>query len=549
MQTTPCLHTSLYTGLHTGLRLAGLVGLLALHSFAATAESPSWQQLSFGGDFSDIAPYTDGSSTSYEISSDSQYVVFRHNPTLEDVDQLYSVPLDGSSAPTRISGLLGVDGLGRFEITPDGQHVVYQAKQDDLSKYELYRVPIGGGATLKLNQTLSGSGGVGIFRLSPDGSAVAYTADPVGSGARKTLFLVSISGGTPSTLLEPDDEIYTPGLPVFSPSGDWIVLFVSTVAVGLDLYSVPTSGGGAVRLEELSDFTLFEETFQISPTGSHVAYTRPDFGEFFSVPIAGGTPQSLTGPFTGMVNWYGFYGATVFYQADGLQDPVQRGLFSAPMTGGDLAVVVELPEAANVLQVDLSPDGSRIVYRTDGETDDVFELYSVSSAGGTPVKLNPALPSGAEVSEFKISADGRWVVYRADQLLPGVPTLWRVPIEGPASASQAVFFGSPVSFPVADAWRIDSRSDRVVVLSNVFFVDGVRRPWRKFFAGPEDELVDESEFVIDGAAIEFQFAPNGDVVYRADQNVDEKFELFSVTFPPDEIFGDGFESGDTSAWD
>ena len=54
----------------------------------------------------------------------------------------------------------------------------------------------------------------------------------------------------------------------------------------------------------------------------------------------------------------------------------------------------------------------------------------------------------------------------------------------------------------------------------------------------------ESAFAPGGDVARFSIGPDGSVVYKADQDDDDVFELYASTT----IFVDGFGNGDTSAW-
>src|SRR5262249_38478392 len=86
--------------------------------------------------------------------------------------ELYSAPLDGSSAPVLISapmvagGSLSWGQWTPFEISPDGSHVAYVANQDTYATVELYCTPIdASSAPVKLSPPLGSSRGV----LTDDG--------------------------------------------------------------------------------------------------------------------------------------------------------------------------------------------------------------------------------------------------------------------------------------------------------------------------------------------------------------------------------------------
>ena len=63
------------------------------------------------------------------------------------------------------------------------------------------------------------------------------------------------------------------------------------------------------------------------------------------------------------------------------------------------------------------PDGLCVVYRADQDANNVQELYSVVTDGSAaPVKLSAPLVGGGDVKRgFVLTPDGQRVVYRADQ--------------------------------------------------------------------------------------------------------------------------------------
>ena len=82
----------------------------------------------------------------FQISPDSRTVVYVADAQTDEAFELYSVPIDGRSAPVRLSGLLPVGtSIQGFEIASDSSRVVYRAAQDTLGVVELYSVPLEGG--------------------------------------------------------------------------------------------------------------------------------------------------------------------------------------------------------------------------------------------------------------------------------------------------------------------------------------------------------------------------------------------------------------------
>jgi Tol biopolymer transport system component len=102
------------------------------------------------------------------ISPDSSRVVYVADQEVDDVFELYSVPIDGSAAPAKLNGLLpnggDVPGIDSLEITADGTRVLYLADQEVDEVFELYVVPIDASAApLKLSAVLNAETNVGLY--------------------------------------------------------------------------------------------------------------------------------------------------------------------------------------------------------------------------------------------------------------------------------------------------------------------------------------------------------------------------------------------------
>jgi Tol biopolymer transport system component len=125
-----------------------------------------------------------------------------------------------------------------------------------------------------------------------------------------------------------------------------------------------------------------------------------------------------------------------------------------------------MPPLGDVSASEISPNGRYAVYLADQETDGVNELYSVLLGGGSPVRLNPILPSGRNVTSFQISPDSSRVVYRGDQQTNNVVELYSVPLRGPAAAGiklngALAFNGNLSDFLISpDSSRVVYRADQ-----------------------------------------------------------------------------------------
>ena len=76
-----------------------------------------------------------------QISPDGKNVVYVADQQTDGAFELYTAPINGSSAPVRISPLLPTTAnIFNFLISPDSSRVVYLADQDTDDVFELYGV-------------------------------------------------------------------------------------------------------------------------------------------------------------------------------------------------------------------------------------------------------------------------------------------------------------------------------------------------------------------------------------------------------------------------
>ena len=192
---------------------------------------------------------------------------------------------------------------------------------------------------------------------------------------------------------------------------------------------------------------LFENDLHISGDSTRVVYLADqdtdEVVELYSVPSGGGAAVKLNGPLPtgGGVSSAGLTfspdSSRVLYRADQDTDGVDE-LYSVP-SGGGAAVKLNGALVANgdvySYGFQFSPDSSRVLYLADQDTDGVYEIYSVPIGGGAAVKLNGPLSMESDVSSggLQFSPDSARVLYRADQDTDGVCELYSVPIGGGAT--------------------------------------------------------------------------------------------------------------------
>ncbi len=489
------------------------------------------------------------------ISPDNRRVVYLADQETHNVFELWSVPLTGGK-PTKLNTTLaGGKGDVRgpdeelphpFLISADSQHVVYVADQDVDEVFELYSVPITGGAVTKLNPSLAkGRGGVQgdiqagpehPFLISPDSQRVVYVADQDVDELYE-LYSVPITGGEAIQLSRnraagPGDVHGGIARPFRISPDSQRVVYVADLDVDevIELYSVPISGGPVSKLNstlaggrgDVQGVDPAAEAFLVSPDSQYVVYLADqdidEVTELYSVPISGGKPTKL----------------------------------NPPLAGGRGDVRGAGKKVAHPFRI--SPDSRRVVYIADQETDEAFELWSVAINGGPVSKLNPPMaggkgdirgPSRDMINPFRISPDSRRVVYIADQESDSTFELFSVPITGGSATklNPTLAHGRGeirgADNIVANPFLITADSTRVVYLADQELVGVMELYSVPIGGGPVTNLnptLAENQGAILGTEYElhnpFRISPDGrHVVYLADQETDEHIELFASDLP------------------
>ncbi len=220
----------------------------------------------------------------------------------------------------------------------------------------------------------------------------------------------------------------------------------------------------------------------------------------------------------------------VVYVADqDVYDRFELYMSSPTVPGASIKLNPPLPSGGNVDSFAVTPSGQSVVYVADQEVDNLYEVFIVHLAEpGTAIKLNAPLGADRDVQDFALSPDGTKVVYRADHDTHDVWELYLVDVASPGSAGKVNgalvpggwvrggYLIDPTGMHVA--YRADEDVKDVVEL---YLVDlGV--PGVSYRANPP--------LVAGGNVYEqFKFTPDGAYVgYVADQEVDQKLELFAV---------------------
>jgi Tol biopolymer transport system component len=169
------------------------------------------------------------------------------------------------------------------------------------------------------------------------------------------------------------------------------------------------------------------DALEISPqpvNGSYrVVFTTS--GDLWSVPVEPGTATDLA-PGMSVTSF------EVSPDGDGVVFIAAGELSHVPTLGGSVATLNDpLVAGGEVADFSIAADSQSVVYRADQETDEVRELYAVPMAGGATQKLSAPLVAGGQVQDdYVIAPDIRTVVYRADQEVVGRFEIYEVPAVG-----------------------------------------------------------------------------------------------------------------------
>lgn len=491
-----------------------------------------------------------------QVTGDQTRMIYRASHLTASTD-LLTQALSGGQA-VKLSGNLMPGGrVERFRISPDGSQVVYVADQETIGTWEVYVNDVEGGALRKLSLPPS-EGGAIAFPLAdqpftPDGSRVVYAAFQGPDPQCLDLFLdyqlysVSTSNGTPVVLNDPLDTCtYTLDFEIGSTGERVVFVTLDWTDFTQELFSVPVAGGATVLLSD----TLNVDGFQLTPDASRTVYSAedPKTGQvgLYSIPTTGGSAVTLSE----VVNSQDFIitrdGSRVVFRADRETADVFE-LFSVPVAGGAVTKISgDLVSGGDVHRFQLSPGLGRVVFTADKGTDGLNELYSVSVQGGEVSRLNQDLQigNGLEVFEAEISADSSVVAFTLREIgtFNGIE-LYTVPLTGGVVHR--------VSLPLEDGealGRFEVSDEGAYVLylrqDEAFDFTYFRAPSRGGLA----QRFSPAEIDARGAGVGGSwFSPDGSQLIFAGERLGTTSEELWLSRELD-LFRDGFERGDTSAW-
>ncbi|MEQ8234757.1 MAG: hypothetical protein RKL32_23845 [Gammaproteobacteria bacterium] len=490
------------------------------------------------------------------FTPDGERLLFIADLLVDEVTELFSVPLDASAAPVRLNAPLPPGGqvLRPVEVSPDGMRAVYRAEQDSAGVVELYSVPVDASlAPARLNGPLAPGGGVDQFTVTPDGTRVFYLAQQ--DSTRRELYSVPIAGGSTVRLSPPlgiGGEVGSGGATPDSSHVAFTFAADNASVRGIRVAPIATAGASVAVSGSLA-----AGAFAISPDGNRIVFGASEtafVGELYTVGIAGGPIRKLNGPLVengDVLAWQvTASGNHVVYLAD--QDTDRKSeLYAAPLpfAAAPQALTPALAADADVDSFRVAPTGDDVLYAVadDGAARSLF----VASAGGgaPPLRIDEEPVAGGTIGDYAFTPDGTHVVYAADALEPGRHELYLAPLDG--SAAPARLASRPAPPSTLGAWRINADGSRVVFLAA--YGNGDMQLYSVPLVADVPPVVLNAPFSPGGGIDKFELAPDGrHAVYRADAMIAGEYRLFSVAIDhdgdaipdpiDDDIDGDGLDN-------
>jgi Tol biopolymer transport system component len=390
-------------------------------------------------------------------------VVFIADKTNDDEFELFSVVPGSGLEPTPLSGSLapGAD-VGRLFLSPDGRRVAFSADLNTDGVLELFIAPLdGSSAPQRVSGTFVTGGTFNPFLVafSPDGSRVAFTGDKL-VDERTELFVAPVDGSAEpvavSGALVDGGDVDADGF-AWSPDGrrlafladkrvnDTNELFVGDAAGGVEPTAVSGTlpeGGQVNGFAWAPDATRlafrvgFDEVRVAGLDGTSepilVSGVLEDFSTFNSNPVW--SPDSTRIAMSGDLLTNAIFEVFVM-SADGLSGPIRVSGTSQVFT--------------DIVAFRWSPDGTRLVLSIDKNVDNADEVFVANAAGGAePIRVSGAFAADEEAFNPQWSPRGDRVAYFADPNVAGRFELFiaeadvvdgALPASGPLGATNEVF--------------------------------------------------------------------------------------------------------------
>jgi hypothetical protein len=358
----------------------------------------------------------------FTISADSRRVVYDARTEEDAENDLWSVEIDGSSAPVRLNApLLADESINDYELTEDGQQVVFELGRP--------------GTDLLLRSAIDGTGGPAAL---DEGDDIRFYLFPASSGSPRLLYFI-----------DTDDNNQLEILTIYLSSNLPFPLWAGQLRSGTFISSLRITPDGeqavlradietddvdelwSIRCDSANSFHRLNQglvgggdvvDFELSTDGRAVFMADAQIDERFelwSAPIDdSAAPVKLSGTLVsgGDIRNLSVAGTWAVYLADATVDERDE-LWSVPADGHEAPTRRSntVPPGRDVTSFRLTPSGTRLVYRANLGPVDRYDLHWTTVFGLTAhVQLtnrNPLAPDPYSVRGYSVSPDSQRVAF------------------------------------------------------------------------------------------------------------------------------------------
>jgi len=473
---------------------------------------------------------------SNDFTPDGQTVVYIADADTDDLFELYAVPTTGGSVH-KISGGGDVHGdVHEILLSSDSKYVAFRA-YSGVDGFDLFSTRISTGIPVQLD-IASAAGYVGSIAVNQASDRVIFTVSDSPAGEGTELYSAPITGGIPVKL---NGALVAGGeVEFFRTAGNYVVYSADQDTDEVtELYRVPIEGGTSVKLNEPLVTGGEVRGSSITPDGNHVLYVADQetagIPILYTMPIAGGPARKLSAGILPGNNTIWRLLTTldsqwVVFRSSDLDNDSKDILYSARIADGELHQLSEVMTSGSYIsEVYLSADGQYVTYHLS--TPARSHLIAAPIAGGELIELTALLPDDVSIRHHLLPLDGQQVVYITQTFAEPetLYSMYSVPITG----------GTPISLYTQPVWLAFGSLQFSPDSSQLFFrTSGLTNDLYSVPVAGGDLLKLNGELVEGGRVYDFRASPVDDaVIYRADQETDDQFELF-VT--------DGFERTPTA---
>lgn len=186
----------------------------------------------------------------WEITPDQSKVIFIADKTVDNVDEIWSVNMDGTGI-TKLNGALVNGGDVQSLLSVQSSYTIFKADKDIDSLNEFYLAKNDGTLLFKVHPALTAGGSVELYAPEAMGSDRIITNVAVNGTAAKELFSIKTDGSDLkriSVSLNPNESVTKV---VRSYVNDWVFYVVyNNVADTKDTYRCNSDGSNVILLEQ-----------------------------------------------------------------------------------------------------------------------------------------------------------------------------------------------------------------------------------------------------------------------------------------------------------